>query len=280
MSSLVNSGTIRKSAGSASLLVDIPFTGNGGTVAVDAGTIQFRNNLTSNAATFNAASIASILFPNSVTYAFNGGTAFLGTGVMRITAGTAAFGGLIRAPRLEFAGGNMAVDEEATIIDFVLTGGTMSGAGRLTLSGTSTWSGGLMTGGGTTVVASGATLNLTGGDKDLVNRGLENNGTVVWSSGRLRTGSGSAITNNGLWDIRTDQPIFNSDLGGAMSTFLNTATFRKSDGAGSALMDIPFTSNAGTIEVASGAVQFRNTFVSNAAKHVRPFPIGRRRLFV
>ena len=62
----------------------------------------------------------------------------------------------------------------------------LSGARSVTLSGASnTWSGGDMGGGGSTVIASGGVLNMSGGNRRFAGRTLtvDSGGALVWSGG-------------------------------------------------------------------------------------------------
>src|SRR5712671_1068747 len=238
MSTFVDDGTFQRSAGTGTTFTDILFALRGGTVAVQSGTLQFRNSVTSDAGAFNVASTSAAVFSaNAATYDLVNST-FAGAGLIRITGGTAVLEGVMKVPRLELSGGTLDGEGDTEITDFAMSAGTVTGSGRITTTGMGTWSGGTMTGNGVTAIAAGATLSITGAaDKDIVGHTLENNGTVIWNAGRIRTGSGAALSGSGLWDIQTDQVIQNSDLGGAMSSFVNSGTFRKSVTTGTSFFD-------------------------------------------
>jgi hypothetical protein len=71
-------------------------------------------------------------------------------------------------------------------------GGTIDGGGNLTVTGAMNWSGGAMTGAGTTTIAAGANLNLLGTGVRLSERALVINGDATMEAGGglvLRTGS-------------------------------------------------------------------------------------------
>ena len=65
---------------------------------------------------------------------------------------------------------------------------------------------------------------MTGGPYNDLNAAVvTNNGTLTWSSGTIRGGSGATIYNYGLWDAQSDQS-FNNAYGGAAMTFNNYGT--------------------------------------------------------
>jgi hypothetical protein len=160
-----------------------------------------------------------------------------------------------RSP-LTLSGGSLSVEAGAEAAALTMTGGRLDGPGDLLLTGPATWTGGRMADGGTTRVAPGVTLALSGdADKELVGRTLENFGGVTWDRGTLRTGGGALIDNRWLWEIRDDQTI-SDDLGGLLSAFINTGTVWKSAGVGATLLDILLT-NAGLVRGDTGAIELR-----------------------
>ncbi len=119
-----------------------------------------------------------------------------------------------------------------------LSNGTLSGSGELSIlsggvvnhtggslarstliGGTYNWSGGGWSSGGTTTVASGGVLAISGAvAHDYLGRAIVNNGTVNWSDGPIRSGNGGSITNNGAWnDSTATAPYFGADFGGGAS---------------------------------------------------------------
>jgi hypothetical protein len=103
------------------------------------------------------------------------------------------------------SGGTLRVPTGIAIApkNVTLQGGTIDGAGTLTLTGTSAWSNGTMGSatapGGTTQIGSGNTLNITGGAVSLAQgRVLQNDGTLnLTVDGNVNVSSGGTITNNG-----------------------------------------------------------------------------------
>ena len=84
---------------------------------------------------------------------------------------------------------------------FTVDSGTLSGAANATLSGVVGWGGGSFANlAGTLTLATNGTLNITAETyHDMPDGGtLINNGTVRWTGGPVRGGSGTLIQNNGL----------------------------------------------------------------------------------
>ena len=96
-----------------------------------------------------------------------------------------------------------------------------------------------MNGSGSTAIASGATLTISGGVS--VQRQITVNGTGSWTAGRVDFYGIGAITNNGTFTTTTDNGIesFGDTVG-----FNNAGTFTKSTGTGSSYCNVPFN-NAG-----------------------------------
>ncbi len=235
-----NSGTFKKSAGTGSTLMNIPFV-NTGTVDVQSGTISLGGGgSNTNALTVSAAS--STLRFAAGTFDLNAGTTFSGPGTISLNStGTVNVNTAISFP----AG-----------TTFHFANGTLAGTGAVTTNGTFNWSGGLMTGAATTTV--NGTFNLSGLPGINNSRTLTCTGTTNWTAGvnlGLWTGTGSVINNSGTWDAQVDGGAIVNHYGGA-TTFNNSGTFKKSAGAGGIFMDIPFV-NTGTLDVQSGTISLR-----------------------
>ncbi len=133
--------------------------------------------------------------------------------------------------------------------------GGLTGAGALTILGTSGWTSGTMSGTGSTVAAGGMTLSGTA-SKDLDARTLVNQAAATWTGGNIRTGDGSVLDNPGSLDIQTDADMILS-FTPYNSTFTNSGSITKSVGAGGAAATAisPFLESSGTITVQQGVLQ-------------------------
>src|SRR5207249_3165077 len=143
-----------------------------------------------------------------------------------------------------------------------LGGGTLNGAGNLNVSGTLNWSNGIMSGGGLTTVAAGATFTLAGGQPRL-ERTLNNSANVVLTSTSSFFINGGTFNNQSgaVFDIQANVGIFDSTPG----TFNNGGTLRKSAGTATSTISLPLN-NTGTVEVQTGTLNF-----SSGGTHSGPF---------
>lgn len=227
-----NAGFFRKVAGTGTLRVEAAFNNmNTGTVEVRTGTLRLASRF-DNAGT-TLVQNGSLLIPQG------GGTH---TGAM--TLGLGATLGVTAA--------------------YTIGGGLLTGAGAVTVSGRLTWTGGAMSGTGTTTVAAGGILDISStNDKTLDTRSLVINsgGIVNWLfGGRLLTDRGSTITNNGTFHVQGDATLRSTT--GTGSLFTNAGTFRKSANDGVTSILIPFTNTStGTLNVERGTVDFGDTLL-------------------
>src|SRR5512132_1923905 len=163
---------------------------------------------------------------------------------------------------LELTGGSLSLTDTtnaSTTLNLTQSGGTIGGAGTLTVSGSFAWSGGSQTDAGTTVIASGATLSI---DTAVNNVFLASGRTLQIDSGATATLSGGFGI--GLGDAATieNAGTFNANGGESFGIFLNggsgqlihnaaTGTFSKSAGPATLTVGVPFD-NDGTVEIATG----------------------------
>ncbi|MBK6660700.1 MAG: hypothetical protein IPG43_22370 [Proteobacteria bacterium] len=155
------------------------------------------------------------------------------------------------------AGSLTLVGDSAIHGDLLLSGGTLAGAGAVTLhGGASSWVSGSMSGSGATRIA--GALSLTSGNlKDITGRSFNvlGGGTVNWSnsghdSGRIRTG-GAVLSNAGQWnDLNTFNNRISNDLNATPSSFANNGTYTKS-GAATTEVAIAYH-NSGLTDVQAG----------------------------
>ena len=165
---------------------------------------------------------------------------------------------------LELTGGSLSLTDAtnaSTTVNLTQSGGTIGGAGTLTVSGSFSWSGGTQTDAGTTVIASGATRSIDIAANE-----------VFLSSGRtLRIDSGATASRR--WSVRhrprrarrrsrTPAPstltaaarslgIFLSPSAGAASTTPPPAPSARASGPPPLIAGVSFD-NDGTVEASCG----------------------------
>ncbi len=232
-----NFGTFRKSttAGSTSFS-SVDFNHTSGTLDIQTGT--FNPGGGTSTAAISISSGAEFLM-DSDTYIFGSGSNATGLGKVHVTAGTLTLNGNITIDHLQFDGG---------IVD---------GTGLVAIGATGQWfwTGGTMSGSGTTQVPTGASLTVSGTSaKSLTTRtiSIQVGGQMnLGGSGTLNLSSGGNIFNNGTLDNLSDLNISDAGSDGGIN---NTGLFKKSAGAGSTnLVNVSMT-NAGTIQVQSGTL--------------------------
>ena len=268
-----NAGTLRKSAGTGTSIISIPFY-NSGAVTVLAQTLTFNGGGTLGG-TFNAAAGATINF-NGGNFTYTSVPALSGLGTIRLSGGTLTLLNDV-IPNLQLAGGTVSLGpafQGGTVTNLTLVGGTLNASnlvvggvfgwagtltGNLTVLGgaTANWSGGYAQ--GTVNIASNATLNISGSNTKFLWNALTNAGTVTWTgTGGLEVDYSSANNQYGLiqnlagalWDIQNSQTLNNNYTN---AYFQNAGTVRKSAGAGTTTITVPFF-NAGTAMVLQGSV--------------------------
>ncbi|HEX7255988.1 MAG TPA: Calx-beta domain-containing protein [Gaiellaceae bacterium] len=195
---------------------------------------------------------------------FGGGTHDLapaasvhGLGTVRVTTGAVnSQSGTFDVRMLTVTSGAANLSSAPAVDILRQSGGTIGGTGVLTLTGpgASSWTGGEMSGSGTTELPAGVTLNLSGTGTKTLRRVLSNAGTVTWAgTGEIHTGNVTVFDNSGVFDIRNDQTYHHNH--GGVSQLNNTGVLRKSAGTGMSDIDPP-VDNDGTVEVLTGTLSF------------------------
>lgn len=211
----------------------------GGTLT-EAGAVSVGGTATfsSGTATFGGSASLGSLTVSGGTVNFNGSLAEAAGAVLTLSSGTANLG----ASSVSFASG-------------AFSGGTLTGAGDVTITGALSWTGGTMSGAGTTIVAATTgTLSMSGGSH-LLNRVLRNDGAATWTVGTLSM-NGGTFTSNGSFTANSASTLDCFGAGGT-NAFVNNGTLVK-QGAGSATFRVSTTaaafSNAGSVDVQVGTL--------------------------
>ena len=267
----------KKSAGPGTLSIPIPFT-NAGTLAVQSGTISLAGGGSGTGA-FTASPGAVLAF-GFATYSLLSGSTLDAPVVSVATGGVLDVSGTYTVSTTTSASGTARFNPAATLVslgtDIALVGildlnsgeavnlttlsltaagASLRGSDIVTVSDPLVWTAGSMTGTGTTNANAG--IQFSGANvKDLnTGRVVNTTGTTTWSGGSVRAGAGAVIRNNGVWDVQEDTSL--AFLGGSAVQFVNQpgATFKKSAGAGTLAVGVPFT-NAGSLMIQSGTVSF------------------------
>lgn len=230
-----NSGTLRKSAGTGTSVIDqvIVFNNIHGTIQVDTGRVIFARGMTmrggtGDGGTFVVAPGATLQLTDGTNEAAYNGT-YTGSG-----------GGTVL-----MSGGFLAPDTSNTGVTFNFPGAMFQ------------WTGGAIGGYQSAVpVANAGTMTLAGDAEKATFGNFNNNGTIIHAgTGRLTISypnSGGVFTNGAgaVYDLQSDAGLYNGN-----GAFNNFGVFKKSGGAGISAVEAPFN-NAGTVEVITGTLQF------------------------
>jgi fibronectin-binding autotransporter adhesin len=134
-------------------------------------------------------------------------------------------------------------------------GGTLTGAGSLSVGGLFAWTGGTL--GGTGSLTANGGINLSG-NISLDTRTLTNAATATWTGTQPLSVSNGAVINNlagATFDAQSDA-VLSWTGAGAVPTFNNAGLFKKSAGTGATQIGILFN-NSGTINVLSGGLSLQ-----------------------
>ena len=219
-----NAGTFRKSiyTGMATIASGVVFNNNGGALDVLSGTLSIAGGGTSTGGTITVG-LGAVLNPNGGgAYTYTGLHTGSGDGSIQLSAGTLTIGA-----------GGATFNFSPGLFQWTagtITGATLTNAGTLTISGTST--------------------------KVLSNGAISNSGTIVHTNtGHLQFASGTLNNLTGsVYDFQSSGGFSN---GGGTNNVNNAGTFRKSiyTGTTSIASGVTF-SNSGTVEVQSGTLSF------------------------
>ncbi len=198
--------------------------------------------------------------------------------VASVTLG-AASGGTIQTLSI-VAGGTLSPSSTSVVNAngvLRLFGGTLSGAGSLTVNGSLSWPWGTITGGGALTINGTATVGGSG-DTTLSGRTFTNsaNGAVTWVGSccyNIILNSNAILDNFGTFDIQGDNYITRDATNPRIS---NSGTMRKSAGTGTNQVQVNFV-NTGTVDVSSGTLELRytSTFAGSiTGSTTLQFPVG------
>jgi hypothetical protein len=256
-SSFNNAGAMTVSTGTGSTEFDVAFS-NSGSVQVQAGTL-FLANGTSATGSFASAAGATLELSSNVTLAAKSSVS--GAGAVAIIGGVTdvAAGATYNLTGLTaISAGVVRFDANATLGSLALSGGNLGGASTVTVKGAIVWTGGTMSGPGTTLADGGLQLGSSTGAADTENlnaRTLQNAGTLTWlANNTFEQEHGSTFDNlaAGTIDLQNHGTWINND---GTALLVNNGTLTKSAGSGKSLVGINFD-NAGTVTVQTGTLDF------------------------
>ena len=246
----INSGTLRKEIGTGTFAFNDCSFNNSGTIDIQAGTLRLNTQSTSIGGIVNVAAGTHLQLSGSSashTHSLEDGLSFSGAGDVLLSGGT------------------VLVDGSVSVVNLVQSVSDLSGSGSMTINGAMQWSGGQMTGTGSTVIAANTgTLTILGASSKILDaRTIDNRGTLFWTEGGwLFPSNGARIDNQGIFEIQNDA-VF-SGSGTPLPVIDNTGTIVKTGGTGQTLFDLCDLTSTGTIRTSSGTLVLssRDTAIS------------------
>jgi hypothetical protein len=136
-----------------------------------------------------------------------------------------------------------------------LVGGTIKGAGTLTLAGTNSWVAGTFADGGLITIAPTGLLQVGSGNDHYFSGTTWNNlGTVAWSAGSLRGGNAIFTNANIFLQEPNGYEIDNDGAGPLVIYNTGTWTMTNNSGGSSIIQGSCYLVNSGLVDVASGTL--------------------------
>jgi hypothetical protein len=252
----INEGAFRKTgAGTTTAFNPIGFS-NSGVLTVEEGTIQLHGGgSSSGSAAINA---GAGLVHSGGTHTLTATATIAGAGSWTVSGGTVTVQGATGFDSdLSITGGTLNANGLLNPRNLVLSSGTLGGTAVVTAVEGLTWTGGTMTGTGTTVLGASATGVVSTGTTKVIRDGrmFESFGQVTMSGGVIQYASGTATIVNRAgaeWEV-IDEADFGQFFGGSYN-FINEGTLRKS-GAGTTTAFNPIGfNNSGAILVEEGGI--------------------------
>ncbi|MBL7033256.1 MAG: hypothetical protein ISR91_03850, partial [Candidatus Delongbacteria bacterium] len=233
-----NYGTFRKEVGTGTSYVQsLNFSNWNADLVVDEGTLSMDFLVTLQGGTTTTPTGARYLM-SSGTFNISNNARFTGSGTTEIT------------------GAYVNTSDTMFVDHLVQSGGYLEGDGVLYIGETFDWLTGYQRGIGTTVIAVGSQLNLlTGSNKYINYRTLENLADCYHTAGNIYLGDGAVINNQpGAFYELTDSRYI-AHYVGDIGTFNNYGLLSKAGGTGTAYIQGLYLNNlAGNLEVTAGTL--------------------------
>jgi hypothetical protein len=266
---VVNSGTIKKSSGTASVTFNVPLTAQSGShLNVLTGTFLV-GAVTSTGASFTVSSGATLYFNTGDTRTFDATSNVNGAGTVDWASGTntvnavynvtgttkvssngsTTLNSITSTGNIVSNGGTLTLNSGSplSVPTLALQGGNVGGTAPINLTGTSmTWTSGTLSGSGTLSIPAGTTISLTSSYVIIDGRPVSNAGTIALSGfGFFYMQNNGTLANSGTIDIQGDENIYlNSAVGTTAIT--SSGTIKKSGGGGSSQINVPLVAQSGS----------------------------------
>ena len=285
---ITNSGTIKKSAGTASgSSFTVPLVAQSGSqFLAQAGTF-YLGPVTATSATFDASNTATLYFYYFDTRTFdaastvssgatatvqwgNGTNTVNGTynvaGTTNCSGGTTTLNNITSIGNLNLTGGTLTLNSGSALAIPTLTvgGGILNGTAPINVTASSmTWNSGTFGGSGAITIPSGTTITLSYMTFD--GRPVTNNGTInIPSTAYMYLANNAVLTNNNVFDLQGDGNIYISGPTGTTS-FTNNGTLKKSAGTNGSTISVPLIEQSGSQLLVQASIIYAGAVTSTNA---------------
>jgi hypothetical protein len=254
-----NAGLLQKMGSSGTTTIGLAVN-NTGVVDVETGTLSLGGSPNSSG---SAASSGAYTVAAGATLGFSGNTDLFpassvsGDGNVTFTGGTTyEQGSYAITGNTLVAGGTVNFENDLHLPQLTLSSGALSGAGTVTVDGPLSWTGGSMTGPGTTVANAAVTINNATNVTLSLGHTFRNTLSTTWTgAGNIVLSDGSTFTNlpNALFDIQGTGSIADGYFFGPSSYFDNQGNLIKATGTGTTNVSTYF-SNSGIVDLETGTL--------------------------
>jgi hypothetical protein len=291
ISTFVNNGTLKKSAGTGTSTIQILASHSNGQIQVQSGIVTFNQTGTYANTDFTITNHAILQF-NGGTQQLDANSDITGTGAVRVYNGKYTIGGEYNISDSSLFGGNdttfftgstnflqnvgskLRVDngivnfmngDSIIVPTYWHLGGTLTGNSPMRITSECRWESGTIMATDSLVtmeIPAYASLNMNGGLIYLAKRTFNIYANMLWNSGWFRCYSGAIINNYGTWDHRVNNNI--EWVGGSLPYLNNYATYIKSTNATNNFIDIGFNTTNSVVQVKKGTLNINN--MSNSVR--------------
>jgi uncharacterized repeat protein (TIGR01451 family) len=229
--SIVNTGTLKKTTSSSTLLVAPPVQNNG-TLQVDAGDFVFNNNgVVSHSGVFNPNGTNSLIDFALGTHTLTNGSAMQGTGTNRVS------------------GASVTINLPSTATNFALSLGSFNvGGNSFGVSGNTTWRGGTFNGTIGVITFTGP-LTVVGNTGSMIANAKLSAGSTSFQSTTNPMTINDTFTSTGTFDFTVDGAVNGTGV------FNNSGPLKKSAGSGVSQISSTFN-NSGSATAQTGFLRF------------------------
>ena len=279
-----NTGVVKKATGTGYTQIQFEFD-NQGTVEVSTGQVIFTGGTHE-----STVSTGSWLAPEA-SVAFTKGTYKLGSNV-QMSGGIYLAGGYVEAHDIQGSDAHILLWSSGSTLDLTGAGSVshvkelsiqnyagseyLTGAGTLEVSTAFSWTGGKMSGSGSTVLGPEATTTIEGGGEalSLACRDMVNAGAVTFSTGVIAVSEGAEIVNKGVFKANSQSATPEIEAIPSGATISNTGTFEKTAGTGITTI-APSFENEGVVSQQSGTLIISNPVRANSStQYGSPGPLA------